>query len=310
MKPLVVLNPVTGRGEGAKARPRIEEALRRHGLEYDLILTQGPGHATALARETALSDSRLIIAAGGDGTVNEVINGLIQAAQACGDWERGQPVGPLGIIPVGSGNDFAYALGLRHRDVDEACRRIVNGNVHTIDLGHIASDGAPSIFFCNNVGIGLDAQVNIESRKIKRLRGFFIYFVALLRTVFLYYRAPHIQLQCDDLHLETPIMLTSVANGPRTGGGFLIAPRAQVDDGVFDLCVALKVGRLKILQLIPYFIRGTHENQRPVRMLRGRAVRIELSEPTPIHVDGEIYHRAARRVEIQIHPGRLNVFRA
>ncbi len=307
MKAKVILNPVTGRGQGARALPRVEAELRRQRIEFDLSLTDGPKHAVELAREAALAGYDCVIAAGGDGTVNEVANGLIAAAQARGVWEHGDPAGTLGVIPIGSGNDFAFALGLPAHGIAEACERIAAGHLRTVDIAHVVDDRPYELYFCNNLGAGLDAAVNIESRKIKRLRGFFLYFVALLRTVFLYYRAPLTRVTYDQNLIHMPIMMTSVSNGPRTGGGFLIAPKAQIEDGLLDLCVAKRVNRLQILQLIPHFIRGTHEDKPPIQMLRAGHILIETEEGVPVHVDGEVFRTSAYRLDVHIWPRRLQV---
>ncbi len=307
MKAKVILNPTTGRGQGIRARARIEEELRRHRIAFDLTLTEGPGHATRLAQEAALSGVECVIAAGGDGTVNEVVNGLIAAARERNVWAHGEPAGTLGVIPIGSGNDFAFALGLRAYDIAGACARLAAGRSRLVDIACVEDDRPYTLYFCNNLGAGLDAAVNIESRKIKRLRGFPLYFVALLRTVLLYYRAPRTRVAYDRERLHMPVMMTSISNGPRTGGGFLIAPKARIDDGLLDLCVASQVSRLQILWLIPHFIRGTHEGKPPIRMLRADHIVIESEEGLPVHVDGEVFRTAAYRLDIRMWPRRLRV---
>ncbi|MCD6289899.1 MAG: diacylglycerol kinase family lipid kinase [Anaerolineae bacterium] len=307
MRAKVVLNPITGRGTGARAAPIVQSELRRRGIDFDLVVTKRPGHAIQLAREAALSGYDSVIAVGGDGTVNEVVNGLIAAAQSQGRWDRGEPAGTLGVIPVGSGNDFAYALGLHARDIPGACDRIAAGQERVVDIAHVTDERATELYFCNNVGIGFDAAVNIEARKIKRLRGFLLYFVALLRTVLLYHHAPVTRVVYSSGHMQRPLMLISVANGPRTGGGFMIAPRAQVNDGLLDLCIVDRVSRLGILQLIPHFIRGTHEDKPAIHMERSVHVLIEIEDGLPVHVDGEVFHTAARRLEIHIWQRRLRV---
>ena len=307
MKAKVILNPITGRGQGARLLPKVEAELRRHGIKYELCITSGPGHALQIAREVVPAEFDCVIAVGGDGTVNEVVNGLIAAAQASNRWQNGDPVGTLGVIPIGSGNDFAFALGLRAHDIAYACKRIAIGQPRLVDVAHVVDDRPVELYFCNNMGSGFDAAVNIEAHKLKRVRGFLLYFVALIRTIFLYYRAPWTEITAGEDQLRMPILMASIANGPRTGGGFLMAPKAQVDDGVLDLCVAGQVSRLGILRLIPHFLRGTHEGQRPIQMLRANHIVIETKEGLPVHVDGEVFRVSAHRLDVHIWQQRLRV---
>mgnify|MGYP005853534715 FL=1 len=308
MRATVIVNPITGRGQGRQMLPTIEAQLRAQGIDYALTVTQRPGHARELAQAAVAEGVDVVVAAGGDGTVNEVVNGLIAAAQATGEWQAGKPAGTLGVFPIGSGNDFAFALGLRSHDIPGAVARIAAGQEHVVDLAHVADDRGVELFFCNNLGSGFDAAVNIEARKIKRLRGFFIYFVALLRTVALYYRTPLAHIQAGLSHLTQPVIMASIANGPRTGGGVLMAPRASITDGLLDLCVAGQVSRLGILGLVPHFIRGTHEDKPQVQMLRADHIVIEVTNGLPVHVDGEVFHTAAHRLDVCLWPCRLRVF--
>lgn len=306
MKVKVILNPETGRGRGRKTLPRVREELRRRQVAFDLSITQGPGHAIQLAREAALAGGYdCVVAVGGDGTVNEVVNGLIAAAQDRGDWEHGEPAGVLGVIPIGSGNDFAFALGIRANDIPRACDRIVAGEKRLIDLLHVMDERPHGLFYCNNLGAGFDAAVNIEARKLKRLRGFLLYFIAVFRTLALEYHMPLTRITYEETELHLPITLASAANGPRTGGGFLMAPDAQIDDGLFDLCVAKKMSRLEILRILPSLMRGTHVDKPPVQMIRTAHVLIEAPDGLPVHVDGEVFHTGARRLEIRVWPRRL-----
>jgi YegS/Rv2252/BmrU family lipid kinase len=307
MRAKVILNPITGQGQGLRALPQVQSELRQQGIAFDLELTQGPGHAIELAREAALAGYDCVVAVGGDGTVNEVTNGLIAAAQARGGWDRGDPAGTLGVIPIGSGNDFAFALGVHSHDIPHACERIAAGQTRIVDIAHVVDDRPVEMYFCNNVGSGFDAAVNIEARKLRHVRGFLLYFVALIRTVFLYYRVPLTRITCGEEKLHMPVLMASIANGPRTGGGFLMAPKAQIDDGLFDLCVARQVSRLGILRLIPHFIRGTHEGQPAIQMLRADHILIETEEGLPVHVDGEVFRTSAHRLDVHMWPRRLRV---
>jgi diacylglycerol kinase (ATP) len=245
----IILNPTAGRGYGAKAEPELRRLLALEGVQYELVLTEAPWHAVELAREAAGGGFGMVVAAGGDGTTHEVANGLMAAA------EEGHAGATLGIIPIGSGSDFAHTVGVPP-DLVGACRRLAHGRLRVVDVGRVTLPGSNghSRYFDNTVNIGFGGVVTVEARKIKRLRGIPLYLLAVLKTVFLYHRAPLVTIAYDDQERTLPSLMICVANGPREGGGFLVAPHAQPDDGLFDLCITSEVSQLQMLGLIPYFM--------------------------------------------------------
>ncbi len=295
----MILNPTAGRGAGARLSGRIARCLEENRVEFELATTLGPGHATDLARNAAVAGCRSVVAIGGDGTTNEVLNGLFQAPIARQDTA-------LGVIPIGTGNDFAFSSGVP-LDLEGACRVIARGESHLLDLGWVQAEGEDPRYFGNGVGIGFDAIVNIESRKVRRLRGFLLYFVALLRTLVVYYAAPRTRLQVDNAEIEGPIMLISIMNGHRIGGGFYTTPDSQMDDGLLDLCVGHKVGRLRMVGFVPQFMTGTHTKDRKVTMTQGQKVTVASEMPWAAHVDGEIYGVGARHFQVELFPQRLRL---
>jgi diacylglycerol kinase (ATP) len=292
---MVIANPVAGRGNGAKVLPALRHHLAEEGLEFDLVCTTRPLEAIELARQAAADGYRTIVAAGGDGTAHEVLNGLRAAT------DDHQVAGTLGIIPIGSGNDIAHMVGIPE-NLQEACRCLAEGQTRVIDMGRLDDR-----YFANNIGMGFDAMVSIVSRKIKYLHGFPMYFLAVLETVFIYYKAPTVSITHDDQTTTQPILMATIGNGTRHGGGFFVTPLAEVDDGWLDLCIAREVSRPRILALIPHFMRGTHVDQPPVTMLRCKRAVVTCDSGLAVHVDGEIYAEAARRLEIEILPQRLRV---
>ena len=297
----LIVNTTAGKGHAGKILPQVQTCLARHGVEYDLIYTQVPGHGVELARQAAMAGYERVVAMGGDGTTDEVANGLLLAAE-----EGYQAV--LGAIPVGSGNDFSYAIGIP-ADVEQACRRLAEGRVCTVDMIRVTVDGQPRIFD-NSVGIGYDADVLLETHKIKWLRGFPMYLWAVLRVLVTDSKWPypmHITVDGQPLPHQAVTLIT-VANGPRAGGGFYLTPDAQPDDGLLDVCVADQLGRLGILQLLPHAMKGTHKDKKPVTMLQARHVLIEAGRGLPGHVDGEVLCTQGRRIEFEILPGRLKVW--
>jgi YegS/Rv2252/BmrU family lipid kinase len=295
----VILNPAAGRGYGGRAEPTLRQCLENEAVDFDLVRTEAPGHATELAQYAARDGFEMVVAAGGDGTANEVINGLMAASQAAG-------VPKMGVIPAGSGSDFASGIGLPI-DLQEACHRIAHSQCKAIDLGRVTVAGQEPRYFGNVVGVGFDGAVLIETLKMRHLRGLALYLLAVLKTIFLNFKAPMTTVTYDEQEMVLPAMLVSVTNGPREGGGFFIAPDAEPDDGLFDLCIAHEVDRLTILRLLPHFIRGTHVDLEPITMARARQVNISSPEGLIAHVDGEVLCTDAPWIRCEILPSVLNV---
>jgi diacylglycerol kinase (ATP) len=295
----VILNPIAGRGAGTRLSGQIAERLRGHGLEFELLATTAAGHATVLARDAVQQGSKLVIAVGGDGTFNEVLNGLLQAHDS--------PDGTaLGILPIGTGNDFAFGAGLP-MDLAGASQVIARRQSRILDVGWVQADNEEPRYFGNGVGIGFDAIVNIESRKLKRLRGFLVYLVAVFKTLASYYHAPRTTIRIDRSEIVQPSLMISVMNGHRFGGGFYMTPGSRMDDGLFDLCVAGKVSRLRMVGFVPQFMRGTHTGDSHITMSQGRRVTVVSDSPWASHVDGEIYGVGARCFEMKLLPRRLHL---
>lgn len=295
----VILNPAAGRGNGIRALPQIKRLLTEQGLDFDLVCTERPWHAAELAKEAALDGYDAVVAAGGDGTVNEIINGLMTLSS---------PAPALGVLCVGQGNDFAYGMGIP-LDLEAGCQALARGYRRRVDVGRIIGGGYPSgRYFGNGIGIGFDAVVGFEASRMTRLSGFPAYLVAVLKTVFLYYKAPLSQIEYDDQTVVQPSLMISIMNGRRMGGGFYMAPAGKPDDGLFDLCIAREVSRLRIFSMIPHFLRGTQATQEPIRMARARRVVVTaLKGVLPAHADGETLCTAAERLEIELLPSQLEV---
>jgi len=297
---IVILNPAAGRGYGARAEPEVRECLEAEGLSFDIVHTEGPWHAAKLAKDAAEDGFKTVIGAGGDGTANEVINGLM-AASVNGTERR------MGVIPAGSGSDFASGIGLP-LDLRQACHHIAQQRVKTIDLGRVTVPGQEPRYFGNVVGIGFDGAVLMQTLNMRRLRGLPLYLLAVLKTVLLDFRTPRVTIEYDDQHMELRVTLVSIANGQREGGGFVIAPGARPDDGLFDLCIARKVSRLTILRLLPHFLRGTHTDLDPVTMAQAETVTISSPDGLVAHVDGEVLCTDAPEIKCEILPGALEVY--
>ena len=298
----IIVNPTSGRGTGAKSIPYIEQTLGEYGLEFDIVQTEHPWHAVGLAREAATAGYDYVVAAGGDGTANEVLNGLMQA-KLTGTGSSG-----MGILCVGRGNDFAYGMGIP-ADLEQGCKALAKAHRRTVDVGRVTGGQYPEgRYFGNGIGMGFDAVVGFEAVKIKWLTGFPSYIVAVLKTVFLYYKAPLVTVEFDGEKLEQRALMVSVMNGQRMGGGFMMAPEGEPDDGLFDLCMAREVSRPRIFGLVPHFMNGTQATQEPIRMARARRVVITAIEGVlPAHADGETLCEAGDHLEAELLPQQIEI---
>jgi YegS/Rv2252/BmrU family lipid kinase len=294
---LVIVNPIAGRGAGERVIPRIVRLLREHGLSFDLVRTERPWHAAELARQAVVSGYRTVVAVGGDGTSNEVLNGLMAAREA------GEGEAAMGVLCVGTGNDFAYGMGIP-LDLEEGCAALARGRTRRVDVGHARGFR----YFGNGIGIGFDAAVNVVASRLRRLRGFLVYLIAVLRTLLFYYRAPLTRIELDDQTLEQPALMISVMNGRRMGGGFLMTPFSRPDDGLFDLCIGKKMSQLEMLSFVPRFMKGTQVGDPRVIMTRSRRVRVKVRDGTQVvHADGETLALDVRELDLEVIPQALSV---
>ena len=296
----IIVNPLAGKGSGGKAVPEIERLLSAQSLTYDLVRTERPGHAIELARSAAEQGVNVVVAVGGDGTANEVINGLMQVPQA-------QRSCAMGVLCVGRGNDFAFGAGIPS-ELAEGVQILADNHRHTIDVGHVVGGDYPQgRYFGNGVGIGFDAVVGFVAAKLKLFTGFLGYIVATIKTVFIYYPAPTVTVEVDDgsaMRLPTnrlSALMVSVMNGRRMGGGFMMAPDGSPTDGLLDVCIARQVSRLGVFGLVPHFMRGTQATQDAVSSGRVSRIIVSAEEGTlPAHADGETLCTAGQRLEITV----------
>jgi diacylglycerol kinase (ATP) len=302
---LVILNPAADRGRAKHHAPILERAFRRAGVEAKVRLTRGHGHAVELAEQAAHDGWPAVVAVGGDGIVHEVANGLMRAAGE-------QPTIPLGVIPAGSGNDFAKMIGAYGTRPTEAAERLCSAVPRRVDIGRVtrwsAETAYPAVWhFTNGIGLGFDAQVGVRASRIKHLHGMMIYAVALLQ-VLRQLRTPSMRVVLDGREIaDRPLVVTTVSNGACHGGSFWLCPHAIVDDGLFDVLIADARSVWDLTRLIPSVMRGTHLGAWGVELHRGQRVSVASDEPLPIHADGEIVGHAVREIEMQILPGRLTV---
>lgn len=293
----IILNPIADRGGSMKDLPKIEETLKRNNIDYDLVFTEAQRHAIDLAREAAESGQYdVVVAAGGDGTTNEVLNGLCQAKAA------GAKIPTYAAIAIGRGNDFAYGANIPDADLDENLRILLDDHREVIDIGYVEGGDFPEGRYFNNcIGIGFDAYVGFVAVKLKPLSGFLNYLIAALLTDFIYFKAPTIELEYDDTKVTMTSLMVSVMNGKRLGGGFYMAPDASNQDGVFDLVIVDDPSRMRVLTLLPHFMSGTQATQKEVRIVNASRIKVKaIKGSIPAHVDGETLCEEGESVDIKL----------
>jgi diacylglycerol kinase (ATP) len=278
----VIVNPVAGAYSTRRKWPRISELLRRVGLSFDYEYTEGTGHAIELARAAASNGYRYLVAVGGDGTVNEVANGILHSP--------GLTSTVLGIVSTGTGSDFVRSAGIP-RDYTNACSFLTSPRRLLIDVGIVAyKNKGQSLqrFFVNAAGIGFDAAVVETTERLpKHLGGTIPYLAGLVRSLF-GYRNKLVVLNLGGKIESKRILSVVVANGCYLGGGMRIAPQAKLNDGLLDGVIVGDIGKFELLKALPTVYKGTHITHPKVRMEKVTHIAIESSERVLVHADGEL----------------------
>lgn len=320
-KTLVIYNPKANRGRNVFIAKELREyvaslvkSLAENGERHsvDWITTTHPGHATELAMQACLlqpepsepHNAVRLVSMGGDGTLHEIINGLLK----CPMETRPQ----LGIVPTGSGNDFVEGIGAA-RDVHLAMRNIFNGNApHPIDIGYLRIQGGEPHYWCNVLGIGFDAAVTLQSQRINWLRGQAMYFLAAVRTIIENYDAPNLEIDMDGTRFAQRVQMLTIGNGKREGGGFITTPSARVDDGLLDFAMFRPMSRPMMVRLIPEVMQGTHGRFKQVRMgqLKRVFIHADADSRLLVHADGEMMvqnEEDIHDIEVGIIPGAVQL---
>ena len=294
MRSCAIFNPAAGRGRAARWR---DELKRRLPPETVLHPTERVGHGIDLAREAATQFDR-VIAAGGDGTVHEVANGILLA---------NRPETVFAVVPIGSANDYAFSLGISAwwkagKSWDELVPK-------TLDVGTVRGGGRER-YFVNGLGLGFNGYVSNEARGIRWLRGVPLYSLAVVRTLFKHFAAPKVTLELDGLPREVLALVLSFAVGQREGG-FPLALAAQLDDGLFDWLHVGDIRRWELIRYLPAMISGNLPKDHPkLHVGRCRNAKVGGDIPLCIHADGEmfaLFEDGIRDVEVELLPGRLRV---
>jgi YegS/Rv2252/BmrU family lipid kinase len=275
----LIFNPHANRGRAWYIGPVLQAIVARHP-DAVWSATEFPSHAVHLAEQAADEGFGLVAAIGGDGTVHEVVNGLMRVPA-----ER-RPA--MAIVPVGSGNDFASSLGIS-LDLEIAMARVFEGEERWIDIGRLTDNSGRTEYWDNAVGIGFDATVTYLTYQITRLKGFSMYLWAVIETILRHNDSALMTIRTDKEPIDLDALMLVACNGPREGGGFRVAPEADPADGILDYAMIKRVSRAMMFRLLPEVMNGTHARFNQVQIGRFQTMDVQLYRPLPIHTDGEMF---------------------
>ncbi|UCH09100.1 MAG: diacylglycerol kinase family lipid kinase [Fidelibacterota bacterium] len=288
---LVIANPAASRGGAVKALDKVQRLTKEHQdcCSFDFMVTENPDHATELARSHA-KDYELVVGFGGDGTINEIAQGLVGSDT------------PLAVIPFGTGNDFARSAGIP-LDLKEAIDLICQGSAEPCDVGFVNGK-----YFVNAVGIGFDGRANYEAAQIRWLRGPLVILVAIFRTMWNWDAVP-MTLTIDNETISKSTYLIGIGNGPFIGGGLQLTPDARIDDQMLHVCHVEDISPFKIIANFPRLKTGTINKLPEVTLHSGSIITIDSEQPMPVHVDGEVLGLDIYKLDLRLLPAALQVVR-
>lgn len=295
-KTLFIVNPEAGKGRGRKILPQVSRILARYSSHTEIVQTERELHAIELVK-LHKADFKRICVLGGDGTLNEIVNGL-----------DGSSDNILGVIPVGSGNDFARTAGMTS-DPAGALRVIMESHVvREVDTGYLKykENKTKDLIirkFLNSAGVGFDAIVSDQIKKTRYIKGLPLYISAVVQALFMY-QVMDVEAELDGYKVQGRKLLIAISNGKTYGGGLKVNPGAEVDDGYLDACI---IGTLPIWQIVRDFqklIRGKHGSIPGIEIRKFKSARIKTVMPVYIHADGEVISRTVTEVEAGLNPTR------
>ncbi|MBA3061345.1 MAG: diacylglycerol kinase family lipid kinase [Atribacteria sp.] len=279
LKAELIVNLTAGGGKPHKHLNTVLKYLKENGLNFKVCTTSHQGEAVELAQKAADNGAELIVSVGGDGTVNEIVNGIMKS--------KNDP--PLGIIPLGWANDFIKSTDIPS-DIIEACKILIKGKTKKIDIGVINNQ----IYFANICGVGFDAEVAQLANHMKskhpnlRILSAFVYVFATVKKLLSPFSYHNVKIKFDGQEIHSKILFIAISNGKIYGGRFKITPEAILDDGLLEVCVVEEMGRFKYLSIIPKVFKGTHASIKGINFYRAKEVVIQSSEPVLAQVSGEV----------------------
>ncbi len=295
----LIVNPAAGAGRTAKKWPKIRDLLKHIGLHFEHDLTEAPGHAIELAKTAAAKGYELIVSVGGDGTINEVVNGMYEAGST-------QDV-TLGIISTGTGSDYARTIGISPHQ-QEACQCLLHPRQTTVDLGvleYTSNSHRTKRLFVNFAGLGFATEVvKATTQKFKFLGGMPSYLTGLLST-FLLYKNKEITLRLDGVEEKRNICTVMMNNGKYGGGSMLVAPDADLRDGLLDVLIIDALSKADLLCSLPRIYKGTHLTHPKVSLKKAKMIEIEAKQKMFLQADGELLGETPARAYVM--PAALKI---
>ncbi len=280
---LMIVNPEAGSRSTMKALPEIDRLLRKRNVEFEFHFTEERDHATELVKEIGV-DFDVIVSVGGDGTINEIVNGMPDLNK------------PLGIIPIGTGNDFARSCSMETGNLESAVDVLLTHDVKKVDVGEVNGRR-----FINVMGLGFEGRANDIGKMLPYLHGTPKYLIAIGGTYLSYKRMP-LRVKFNDMTIDEKVFLLSIGNGWNVGGGLQLTPKAILDDGMFDVGYLQNITRLRILQVFSKLYDGTIDTVPEFEMYRTKELTIESDRPIPAHIDGESFDPVQKSFKIRLIP--------
>ncbi len=299
---LLIINPLASKGKGKKKAKKIGQYFKKRGVNCTIAYTLKEEHAEKLTEAGIANGFKRIIAVGGDGTVNEVLNGIMKS---------GNGGIRMGIIPIGRGNDIAWMAKIPKR-LYKAVDLIIDEEAMGIDVGRcLNKENGSEKYFLNGTGFGFEPMVNFKAMSYKRINGFLSYVVAFLYCLSNPPAGYDVNIKADDKSFDLKTQQISVANGIRMGGGFKMAPIAKIDDGVFDLMFPNRVYLgFNLIQLVLSFLKGAQVRDREnFTYINAQHVDIEIKNMVaPVHSDGEVVSYEGRSFTLDLIPSALKLY--
>lgn len=284
---LFIVNPIAGRGKARFVVPIIEEVCKEIKADFKMKFTSCPEDATQIARDAAENGFDRIVAVGGDGTLNEVLNGIVGKDSA------------LGVVPAGSGNDFIKTIN-KCRDIRRIIKDNIFGPIKMADLGICGGR-----YFINIASAGFDALAAYNVEQTKRFFSGQIAYIAAAVKSLIKHKGIRVKVRIDGNEIEEDMLLMAVANGKYYGGGLLPAPRAEIYDGLFDICLIRNIPKYKFIGLAPKYMKGNLDGVEEARCIRGKRIELESDDDFYVNVDGEILF--GKHIDFRILPGIIKI---
>ncbi|MBD3288415.1 YegS/Rv2252/BmrU family lipid kinase [candidate division KSB1 bacterium] len=293
MKLLLVTNPAAGKGRGLKVSEQAAQFLKSHDIETQMLISNYAGHIADLMRDVYVDNYNGIVAVGGDGTLFEIINGLLKT--------HSELSVPLGQIPVGTGNSFIRDLGIL--TLQDAYDKILAQKTRPVDVGYFTYDDG-EYYFINLLGFGFVANVAHRARKYKMFGDFSYIFGVLEEVVILSFSNLEITIDGTTYHRQNTFV--EISNSTCTGGDMIMAPDAKIDDGYLDVILLRNVTRIKLLKAFPKIFKGTHVEMDEVEVFKAKHIIAKTDNPKILTPDGEVF--GSTPIEVKILPHKIRMF--